>query len=575
MLKPAAGLRLRKEHFGGIAFNAENGISADLDRAAFRMLATVVKGGAVQEEDLLENLSLPDKKGNNRTAARSVLDELVELGLLLKHNGPHLQAAVTPIWHHPVDPGKMKPIQGCLTAPETIHWAVTYDCRSRCPDCYTRRHRESEGEEMNAAEALRAVAALADWGVFQLTIGGGEPFLRPDLPDLASAAARRGMVVHVTTGLGELPEKEVERLSSSVEVLQLGIDEHKLLKEPEKMMDSLGRSLEMAAGAGMKTGANLKVSETTLTNFKFILDQLAGCGFDSITLLRYKPPPSYERWLAENPSPESVRALELFLEEARADYSHIAFRVDCAFGFLFRHLEGPGARRRGLRGCVAAQRIAALDPQGNLLPCSQLYAPRFHAGNILEEEPGLIWRQSPVLKKYRSFRNKSRFKDSQCGICKAAAHCGGCRVFADDALGADPFCPEPLWPPLNVLGKRGRKVELAEYMRIKGCISVEEYMERYGVGCKTAVRELRSSFLQKIEFESKGKMKADCYSVPGYGIVETIQDMIGYTSGGLPFATAEEINSWLDEAEPARKYKGYPRWLIEESAEGRKEDENY
>lgn len=34
---------------------------------------------------------------------------------------------------------------------------------------------------MNTVEAYRAVDALADWGVLQLAIGGGEPFLRPDL----------------------------------------------------------------------------------------------------------------------------------------------------------------------------------------------------------------------------------------------------------------------------------------------------------------------------------------------------------------------------------------------------------
>lgn len=41
MLEPAAGLKIRQEYFGGIAFNVETGLSADLDKAAFRMLATV------------------------------------------------------------------------------------------------------------------------------------------------------------------------------------------------------------------------------------------------------------------------------------------------------------------------------------------------------------------------------------------------------------------------------------------------------------------------------------------------------------------------------------------------------
>lgn len=222
------------------------------------------------------------------------------------------------------------------------------------------------------------------------------------------------------------------------------------------------------------------------------------------------------------------------------------------------------AQNRGIRGCAAAQRIAALDPHGNLLPCSQLSAPRFRAGNILRGEPALIWRESSVFKRYRFFRDKASFKQSQCGICKANAHCGGCRVFADDALGADLFCPGPLWPPLELLGKHGRKVELAKYIAKEGCISVGEYMERYGVGQKTAVKELRNSILEKADPEASGQKKTDCYAKPSDNLVEFIQDSIGYTSGGMPFVTAEEISSWLDEEDPVCKYRGYPRWLINE-----------
>ena len=540
------------------------------------MLAVVVENGVVREADLLGIFPAPGTKKSSPTAARKVLSQLVKLGLLVRHAGQHSLAddldGKVPSLHRLVIPDEARPVQGYLRAPETVHWAVTYNCHFHCPDCYARRHRKRAGGEMNTAEAQEAVAALADWGVFQLAIGGGEPFLRPDLPDLASAAAQLGMVVHVTTGEAELPGKVVERLSPSVKVLQFSINEHRLVEEPQKEMDRLRHGLQMAAGAGMKTGANLKVSKTTLANFKSILDRLAECGFNSITLLRYKPPPTYERWLAENPSSHSLPAFELFLAEATTDFPQLTFRVDCALSFLFRHLEAPTARAQGVRGCAAAQRIAALDPQGNLLPCSQLSAPRFRAGNILTEEPALIWRESPVFKRYRFFRDKASFKQSQCGICKANAHCGGCRAFANDALGADPFCPGPLWPPLKSLGRHGRKVELAKYISKEGCISVGEYMERYGVGQKTAVKELRNSFLEKADPEARGHKKADCYSKYDDDLVGFIQDSIGYTSGGLPFVTAEEISSWLIEEDPGLKYRGYPRWLVNEGALESEED---
>lgn len=223
-------------------------------------------------------------------------------------------------------PHESWPALNCLTAPETIHWAVTYQCRSCCLDCYVRRHGRRDDGEMNTAEALTAVAALAVWGVFQLALGGGEPFIRPDLVELASTASQLGMVVHVTTGLAELPEKTLGELSPAVKVLQMNIDEHRLTAEPDKEMKRPKRRLQIAAAAGMISGANLRVSKTMLANFKTIMNRLAECGFCRITLLRYKPSPSYDRWTKENPSPQSLLTFELLLKEAVVKWPHLSIR---------------------------------------------------------------------------------------------------------------------------------------------------------------------------------------------------------------------------------------------------------
>ncbi len=575
LLQPTPALKLRREYFGGIALDAETGLSADLDRAAFQILAVVAENGLISRADLLGTLShlgIDDPEG-----ALEVLDDLVELGFLMRGAGKRCPAEGSTAGIEGTGPDRPLvlpdedwPALNHLTAPVTVHWAVTYRCDSHCPDCYARRHQRGHGREMNPQKALEAVATLAQWGVLQLAIGGGEPLLRPDLADLASAAAESGMVVHVTTGLADLPEKTVKDLSAAVSVLQLNIDEHRLMQEPDREMQRLGRGLQIAADAGIRSGANLKLGRTALANFGAILERLEECGFDSITLLRYKPPPSPDRWLAENPSPKSLLAFEGLLTDVAAESPGLSIRVDCALSFLFRHLEGQWARNRGIRGCAAAQRIAALDPEGYLLPCSQLAGPRFRAGNIFTEDPGRIWRESEVLRRYRFFREEAAFRRSQCGVCRADAHCGGCRVFARDALGPDPFCPEPLLPPLKQLGRRGREVDLEHYLATGGFISVAKYMQRYGVGQRRAVKELRScSFLTGADSEAgSGRRKTDLYTTRDRELVASIQDTIGYTSGGVPFATADQIRSWLQKEDPDVRYAGYPLWLLREDAPG-------
>ncbi|MBA1334937.1 MAG: hypothetical protein HPY66_0558 [Firmicutes bacterium] len=149
----------------------------------------------------------------------------------------------------------------------------------------------------------------------------------------------------------------------------------------------------------------------------------------------------------------------------------------------------------GIRGCVAGERIISVAPDGSVYPCSQLVGNIFYAGNLLNEDFEAIWNRNNIVKKYRDFREKKSFKNGSCGKCQAKAFCGGCRVFAEDAIGSDPGCPEPL-------------------------------------------------------YERK-------YAEDGYDVIADIQDVIGYTDAGFPYATREEIEKWLEED----NNRNYPSWM--------------
>jgi len=109
----------------------------------------------------------------------------------------------------------------------------------------------------------------------------------------------------------------------------------------------------------------------------------------------------------------------------------------------------------------------------------------------------------------------------------------GCRIFARDALGGDPGCPQPLPIPINQLGKKGRIVDFTEYFKKSGGITAREYMERYGVVEKKAIKELN------LFTGLKNKSPKFKYTVQERDIIFEVQDSIGYTSGGAPFASAE------------------------------------
>ena len=465
-----------------------------------------------------------------------------------------------------------------LTAPETVHWAMTYACAAGCPDCYARRHRHRFPDEMSTGDALRLVDRLAAWGVFQVAIGGGEPLERPDLPEVAAHARRLGLVVHVTTGRHQVDGRLLDRLAAGVSVLQFGVKAEPLLGDPA-VAEALEASVAGARAMGIHTAANVMLSRGVIARFEEVLSALAPAGLRQVTLLRYKPPANVERWLREKPSTETLRAFEVDLPGVLARHPDLSLRVDCALSFLQRRVGPAAALAAGVRGCVAGQRILALAPAGSAFPCSQLVHPAQRAGSALEDDLERLWSASPVLRRYRLFRDNPEFCRTACGVCTARDHCGGWRVFAADAWGAEPECPDPILPPLEKMGKNGRLLDLERYLAEHLWITVGEYMQRYGVLQERAVKDLRAASCTVAPVEGTGRKQSDCYYSAREVEVLSLQESIGCTSGGWPFVSREEILAWQAHWNGA-DHEHYPRWLLpttrqEAPAQGKNESHDH
>lgn len=560
---------LRKEFFGGLIFNRNSGTVIDVDREAFSLISLLEEKRAVKAGDLFNAFVSKDKHAEKyKKNAAGILQQLFNLGIITisREISPPASAFSGKHVRYPENltckPVPSSPVieTHSLSAPETVHWAITFRCLENCPDCYARRYREQGLNELGTAEALQVVEILAEQGVFQLAIGGGEPLLRLDLPLIARTAKERGLVLHITTGLIEgFNFKLLTQLAPAIKSLHIGIKQDRLLARPQLEGALLGRIVHEAHSLGMMTGANLILCNTVIKHFPQLIEYLLQAGFKRVILLRYKPPINVDRWLAENPSPETLRDFKNILEETAKLYPHIELRLDCALSFLQRNLTPDTALAAGIRGCVAASRVLSIAADGSMYPCSQLMYPRFKAGNILTEDFSSLWRNSKAMKKYRFFRHKRKFLEINCGACRARKQCGGCRVFAHDAMGEDPGCNDPLFPPIRQLGREGRKAALGEYFKGNYSISVGEYMDYFQVGQNKAIKELRNTpWLMQENTRSTGRKMEDSYIKTDSYLLEEVQEFIGFTSGGAPYVPLETIKEWLSEPE----LRCYPRWLL-------------
>lgn len=86
--------------------------------------------------------------------------------------------------------------------PVYAHYGVTHRCTMRCRMCIVWQSAD-RSTELSPPEVEPLAAGLHDAGVRTVAIGGGEPFVRGDLPEVIAAFRRRGMEVRLlTNGIG-------------------------------------------------------------------------------------------------------------------------------------------------------------------------------------------------------------------------------------------------------------------------------------------------------------------------------------------------------------------------------------
>lgn len=426
-------IKLREEHFGGIVFHKDTGDTLEVDREAYQMLVWLQKTGAANIRVL-----------SRQKQVRDIFLALLNMNIVeyLQETAPNMiDCQCAPYWEAKEDNMQIEThCRNYLSAPETVHLAVTYRCSENCPDCYAQGRVQSADYELGTTEMCGIIDTLADNGVFQLAVGGGEPFIRPDLGDIVNHADGKGLVVHITTGQYILKPQYFDVLSH-IKSLHIGIRSEELIHDAIDTSAKLRVLTEYARSAGIGVGANLIMTRFTIDNIGRLTELLLECGFKRLIFLRYKPIADQVRWNNENPNSDELKLFKNWLLQAKRRYPQIMFRIDCAFAFLMRDTDLSAAVYAGIKGCSAGERIISVAPDGSVYPCSQFAGHDYSAGNLMNDTFKNIWHESDVLNKYRNFRQNATFTDGVCGQCGINQFCGGCRVFAEDNIGNEPFCP--------------------------------------------------------------------------------------------------------------------------------------
>ena len=98
-----------------------------------------------------------------------------------------------------------------LNAPLNVEWEITNLCNLRCRHCYVGAG-EKISKELTTKEALDLIAELDRIGVLDITISGGEPFLRRDIWQIIQEIKKREIPFIIYTNGTLLNKQRIQRL---------------------------------------------------------------------------------------------------------------------------------------------------------------------------------------------------------------------------------------------------------------------------------------------------------------------------------------------------------------------------
>lgn len=320
-----------------------------------------------------------------------------------------------------------------MRAPVNVTWEVTLKCNLACMHCLSDAGDASENE-LDRKECLDLIDQLASIKVFQVNIGGGEPFMREDFFDLLAHAHSKGVVTCVSTN-GTLIDRFLAEKLSRLQMLYLQVSLDGATEEVNDQIRGRGvfartiRGIEALAGAGVAFSINMVLTRRNYPHLE-TMRALAGSYGATLRVSRFRPSgrgKQSKKWLG--PDKEQLESFAQWLE----------MNDQVRTGDSFFCLTSENRRRKGLDMCGAAKMTCCISPEGNVYPCAFLQEPPFLAGNIRHAALKEIWDGAAPFHRLRNLDVRSCMHCSRFDSCR-----GGCPAVAfhtyQDVAMPDPEC---------------------------------------------------------------------------------------------------------------------------------------
>jgi AdoMet-dependent heme synthase len=332
---------------------------------------------------------------------------------------------------HDALPGTFRP-----KMPFHMVWLATNACNARCRHCSSNSTTRSP-DELTTEEAFGLIDELAEAGVVDLAVSGGEPLLRKDLFQIIEHARRRGMSVGVGSNGGRVTPSQLRQLKEAgINRFQVSLDglpnQHDWLRRWPGLFTRVQLTLALAHDAGLPTHVCCTINRNNAATLEGFADLVAAAGVKRLNLSRYVP--TGRGTDALDLSDDAWKSIARRCIDIRERHRG---RLEVVTHLAQQILVDPEVQDMpAFIGCQAGIGQGCVTATGDVLPCVLLPIPM---GNVRQRRFAEIWRDSPVTKALRA-----RALEGACGTCKLTDRCAGCRAVAfaktGNYLATDPRC---------------------------------------------------------------------------------------------------------------------------------------
>lgn len=350
-------------------------------------------------------------------------------------------------------------------------WEITLACDLACRHCGSRAAR-ARPDELTTAECLELVDQLAELGVREVSLIGGEAYLRADWCDIIRRIVERGMSALLTTGgRGLTPELARDAAAAGLGTASVSIDgneaTHDRLRGVKGSHAAALSAMRNLRDAGIPISANTQINRLSMPELSDVLETIIRNGAHSwqiqITVAMGRAADEPEMLL----QPYDLLTLFPLLGELkqRCTDAHLVLWPGNNIGYFGPFetaLRGTMARGHG-GSCSAGVSGLGIESDGTIKGCPSLATATWAAGNVREHRLVELWERAAPLRTIRDRTLESLW--GYCRTCYYAEQCmAGC-TWTSEALfgkpGNNPLCHHRALEHAR-LGKRERFVQIAE-----------------------------------------------------------------------------------------------------------------